>query len=193
MTSSHIERILARIEKGDQVKYLVQLKEYNAAPYVWVDRKDMNCSELLDTFDRGLKISVPATLIWSLNVRSFVSLQLFNKHTFSLSLLSLSRCHIERFLLFFAFSIRRLTMHTLLEQKKLTSHTQRRRKNYTTTRTNRDFDLDRVVSYDTTSSRRIVLPKKEQIIVPGFVEIGYLSNEQIQYTSPSLSLFVVCI
>jgi hypothetical protein len=131
VTSSHIERILARIEKGDQVKYLVQLKDSKTAPYVWVDRKDMDCPNLLATFDHGLKISVPASLLLQFN-------------------------------------------------KKLPSAPHRRRKSYTTTRTNRDFDLDRIVSYDAAPSRRIVLPKKQNIAVPGFVDIGYRTDEQIQ-------------
>lgn len=50
------------------MKYLVQLKECKSAPYVWIDRKDMNCPELLAAFDQGLKISVPAALLLQFNV-----------------------------------------------------------------------------------------------------------------------------
>jgi hypothetical protein len=70
------------------------------------------------------------------------------------------------------------------QQRKFVTAPHRRRKSYLTARTNKDFDLDRIVSYDSTSSRRIVLPKKQNIEVPGFVEIGYRTDEQIQYASP---------
>jgi hypothetical protein len=72
-------------------------------------------------------------------------------------------------------------------QSKFVTAPHRRRKSYTITRTNKDFDLDRIVSYDSTSSRRIVLPKKQNIEVPRFVDIGYRTDEQIRYASFSSS------
>lgn len=65
MTADQIETILARIDHGDNAEYLVKLKDGMGSR--WTKEKEVvKTGVLLEQFDQGLKISVPGSVINSI-------------------------------------------------------------------------------------------------------------------------------